>query len=68
MNFYCKKCGLSYDAWTIANGGCSRGGKHDPYRGMQQGPKYMCAKCGFSYDFWTIANGNCSRGGKHEVL
>ena len=38
MNYYCKKCGQSYDAWTIANGGCSKGGKHDPYRGMQQGP------------------------------
>ena len=66
MNYYCKKCGLSYDVWNIANGG--KGGKHDPYRGMQQGPKYECAKCGFSYDFWTIANGNCNRGGKHEVL
>ena len=68
MNYYCKKCGQSYDAWTIANCGCSKGGKHDLYRGMQQGPKYECAKCGYSYDFWTIANGNCSRGGKHEVL
>ena len=68
MNFYCKKCGLSYDAWTIANSGCSKGGSHDPYRGMQTGPKYVCAKCGYSYDFWTITNGNCNRGGKHEVL
>lgn len=68
MNFYCKKCGQPYDAWTIANGGCSKGGKHAPYRGMQQGPKYVCAKCGLEYDFWTIANCNCSRGGKHEVM
>ena len=29
MNFYCKKCGQSYDAWTIANGGCSKGGRQD---------------------------------------
>ncbi len=68
MNFYCKKCGYSYDAWTIANAGCSKGGKHDPYRGMQMGPKYVCVKCGYSYDFWTIANCNCSRGGKHEIM
>ena len=29
MNFYCKKCGQSYDAWTIANCGCSRGEKNE---------------------------------------
>lgn len=68
MNYYCKKCRLPYDAWTIANCGCSKDGEHDPYRGMQLGPKYECAKCGYSCDFWAIANGNCCRGGEHVVL
>lgn len=68
MDFLCKKCGHFYNAWTIANCGCGCGGKHEPYRGMQQGPKYVCAKCGFEYDAWTIVNSGCNCGGKHEII
>lgn len=27
--YVCAKCGYEYDAWTIVNSGCSRGGKHE---------------------------------------
>ena len=69
MNYYCKKCGLSYTdfVYMTRNTYCPKGGHCEPYEGRETGP-WHCKKCGREYaDFkYMIQHTFCEKGGKCE--